>query len=154
MCSSDLARSRNKGYRFNAPLTYPGTTTGRNPPVLANGALHLALINHRFQQTSPYTGKLHAADVESLSRDDAVGLGSARVSRAVDGVAPSTSSPHSIPLSGDSVCETKFAARRRKSHAGGVCSPFSTAWVRLNAKARRLEVVSKIEIKLRSSGRG
>jgi len=26
---------------------------------------------------------------------------------------------------------TRFAARRRKPHAGGVCSPFPTTWVRL-----------------------
>src|SRR6185312_1712610 len=50
--------------------------------------------------------------------------GSARVPRAIDGVSPSISLNHICSPFGDKICETKFAARRRKLHARGVCSPF------------------------------
>ena len=33
---------------------------------------------------------------------------------------------------GHKICWTRFAARRRKPHAGGVCSPILTAWIRFN----------------------
>ena len=33
---------------------------------------------------------------------------------------------------GHKICWTRFAARRRKPHAGGVCSPILTAWIPFN----------------------
>src|SRR6185437_4330846 len=45
--------------------------------------------------------------------------GSARVPRAIDGVSPSISLNHICSPFGDKICETKFAARRRKPHARG-----------------------------------
>ena len=83
----------------------------------------------------------------SPSRNDAVSLGER--ARAADGVSPSASCQPSGPSLVAENCKTRFAARRRKPHAGGVCSPFPTEWLRLNADTNCTN-----SLKLNGSARG
>ena len=76
-----------------------------------------------FRPASNWTGGFPASGSPPLNPNSEIGIGSARVSRASSGVAPELSSPHSVGRCGrEELCGTKFSARRRKPHAGGVCS--------------------------------
>jgi uncharacterized protein YfaS (alpha-2-macroglobulin family) len=77
-------------------------------------------------------------------------MGSARVPRAADGVAPSTPSNKSSQTN-------ELSAERRQQHAGGVRSPETTLRVPANSEARadwKAVVKSPGDVKLKVTGRG
>jgi len=125
---SDLEGEKNKNL-FLACFSHP--TICVPPSSLAEGVAHSPTQSNENNHRTPFSR-------QALSRNDVVEKGSARVPRAIDGVSPAISLNHLLHYLASEVCKTKFAARRRKPHASGVC------WMLLILSALALPALGEV----------